>query len=360
MENHNHEGSTEPQAQMSNFTYAPPVSASQTRREPEFRVVVIPIGLLVSLVSLVAFVVSQSSPDGRAQSRLEEGNSAYDSQSYDYAIDRYDEAIRLKPDYGEAYNNRGLAYQAKGSTDQAIADFAEAIRLNPGLGEAYYNRGLAYQAKGSYDQAIADFDEAVKFMVGAASVYNSRGLAYSDMGEYDKAIADFGLAIEHDLFHMTAAYYDNRGSAFLALEDYDAAIADFDAAIRVIVRGRLALAPDAEPAKAAAVDQSVDEHLAEFQAHNDLPLIYVRRGFAYLSQDNLDQAFSDLDRAITLQPSLALAYLLRGVAYRGLGDYDRAIDDFQAVLTLDNDPEMQSEAELQLREMGVQPGFVAP
>ena len=350
MENHNYERATEAQPKRSDFSYDSSISAPQLQQVPEYRAVFIPIGLIVSAIILV---MSQISPTGRAESNFNAGNSAYDVQDYDRAIAKYDEAIRLKPDYGKAYNNRGLAYQAKGSTDQAIADFAEAIRLNPGLGEAYYNRGLAYQAKGSYDQAIADFDEAIKFLYGAASVYNSRGLAYSDMGEYDKAIADFGLAIEHDLFHMTAAYYDNRGSAFLALEDYDAAIADFDAAIRVIVRSRLALAPDVEPAEAATVDQSVDEHLAEFQSQGDLPLIYVRRGFAYLSQDNLDQAFSDLDRAITLQSSLALAYLLRGMAYRGLGDYDRAIDDFQAVLSLGDDPVMQQEAELQLIEMGV-------
>ena len=320
MEYQNHEGATEPQPKRSDFSYAPPVSVSRSRREPEFRVVVIPIGLLVSVVMLIAYLLNPAARTERLVERsFNAGNSAYDSLDYDQAIANYDEAIRLKPGFGEAYNNRGLAYQAQGN----------------------------------YDQAIADFDEAVKFMYGAASVYNSRGLAYSDMGEYDKAIADFGLAIEHDLFHMTAAYYDNRGSAFLALEDYDAAIADFDAAIRLTVRGRLALAPDAEPAEAATVDQSVHEHLAEFQSQGDLPLIYVRRGFAYLSQDNLDRAFSDLDRAITLQPSLALAYLLRGMAYRGLGDYDRAIDDIQAVLSLGDDPVMRHEAELQLIEMGV-------
>ncbi len=179
MENHYQEASAEPQAQTSDFTYAPPRSVSQPRREPEYRVVVIPIGLLISVSrALRTPFESRRTHERLAERSFDAGNSAYDTQYYDQAIANYDEAIRLKPGYGEAYNNRGLVYQAQGSTDQAIADFAEAIRLNPGLGDAYYNRGLAYQAKGSYDQAIADFDEAVKFMYGAASVYNSRGLAY--------------------------------------------------------------------------------------------------------------------------------------------------------------------------------------
>ncbi len=357
VENQYHEGATEPQSQGSDFSHIPDGSVSRPRQAPLYRVVFIPIGLIVSAVILV---VTQISPTGRAESNFSAGNSAYDVQNYDRAIDKYDEAIRLKPDYADAYNNRGLAYQARGNTDQAIADFGEAIRLNPGLGQAYSNRGLAYQAQGNYDQAIADFDEAVKFMYGAASVYNNRGLAYRDIGEYDKAIADFSQAIEQDVFHATAEYYDNRATTYWLIDDYDASIADFDAAIQAAARFDRGLSPDTEAVEPNTVDHYVDERLAELQFNEELPLFYAHRGLAHLSQGNLDQSLSDLDRAIKLKPKLALAYLLRGMANRAAGDYDRAIDDFQTVLALDNDPDMQSEAELQLREIGVQPGLVAP
>ena len=40
-----------------------------------------------------------------------------------------------------AYYNRGFAYEEKGEHDQAIADYTEAIRLKPDYAEAYYNRG---------------------------------------------------------------------------------------------------------------------------------------------------------------------------------------------------------------------------
>ena len=54
----------------------------------------------------------------------------------------------------EAYNNRGVAYAAKGQYDQAISDYNKALEMNPRFAKAYYNRGLAYWRKGQPDQAI--------------------------------------------------------------------------------------------------------------------------------------------------------------------------------------------------------------
>jgi tetratricopeptide (TPR) repeat protein len=77
------------------------------------------------------------------------------------AIAEYDEAIRLDPEYTEAYNNRGSAYAGLGQYQRAIQDFDEAIRLNPEYAEAYYNRGLTYKLQGKKSQAIADFEKFI-------------------------------------------------------------------------------------------------------------------------------------------------------------------------------------------------------
>ena len=63
---------------------------------------------------------------------------------YDQAIADYNMAIELKPDYAQAYVNRGNAYRDKGVIDRAIADYSKAIELKPDYAQAYYNRGGAY------------------------------------------------------------------------------------------------------------------------------------------------------------------------------------------------------------------------
>ena len=54
------------------------------------------------------------------------------------AIEYLSEAIRLKPDFMEAYNNRGIAYGKLGQYQRAIQDCDTAIRLKPDDAGAYY------------------------------------------------------------------------------------------------------------------------------------------------------------------------------------------------------------------------------
>jgi tetratricopeptide (TPR) repeat protein len=87
---------------------------------------------------------------------------------YDQAIADYTQAIRIAPNYVDAYNQRGSAYINKGDEDRAIADFTQVIRLDPNNALAYLWRGISYQKKYLYrgykqedlNRAYADRDKA--------------------------------------------------------------------------------------------------------------------------------------------------------------------------------------------------------
>jgi tetratricopeptide (TPR) repeat protein len=64
-----------------------------------------------------------------AQQWFEQGFAAAD---IDERLRFYTDAIRLKPDYAAAFNNRGKARSAKGDLDGALQDYTEAIRLKKG------------------------------------------------------------------------------------------------------------------------------------------------------------------------------------------------------------------------------------
>jgi tetratricopeptide (TPR) repeat protein len=49
---------------------------------------------------------------------------------------------------GQAFNNRCIAYRAKGELDRALEDCDRAVDLNPGYSNVYNSRGNVYREKG--------------------------------------------------------------------------------------------------------------------------------------------------------------------------------------------------------------------
>ena len=60
-------------------------------------------------------------------------------------------------DIARAHNYRGYIYHTQGDLDRAIEDFNSAIELHPNYADAYYNRGIVYGRKNILDCAIKDF-----------------------------------------------------------------------------------------------------------------------------------------------------------------------------------------------------------
>ncbi|MDQ7778488.1 MAG: protein kinase, partial [Planctomycetota bacterium] len=81
---------------------------------------------------------------------------------FDAAIDQLTQAIKLRPQYPDAYFLRGVACKEKGDLAGAIADYDEAIRLNPKDAGAYYSRGNVRNDEGDLAGAIADYNEAIR------------------------------------------------------------------------------------------------------------------------------------------------------------------------------------------------------
>lgn len=118
------------------------------------------------------------------------GASYRNLNRYNEAIEDYDAAIRLNPEYATAFYNRGIAYDRKGFHGLAIDDFDTAVRLNPDLSDAYNQRGIAYVRDGRYDIAIENFSEAIRLDPELDSAYFNRGLAYQSKGDAGRAAED--------------------------------------------------------------------------------------------------------------------------------------------------------------------------
>jgi tetratricopeptide (TPR) repeat protein len=202
-----------------------------------------------------------------------------DKGDVDRAIANYDQAIKLDPNYAEAYNNRGNAYSHKGDNLRAIADYDQAIKLDPKDALTYSNRGKWYRDKGDSDRAIADFDQAIKLDPKFDNAYYNRALAYHDKRDYHGAIADYSAALQINSKHALA--WNNRCVDRTIIGQLQAALADCNEALKI------------KPNDADHLDS---------------------RAVTYLKLGQLDNSIADYDAALRIDPKLAMSLYGRGLA----------------------------------------------
>ena len=67
-----------------------------------------------------------------------------DQGELEQAINLYNKAISLKPDYAEAYSNMGVTLQEQGNFVEAMKAYHQCISLKPTYDEAYLNMGSLF------------------------------------------------------------------------------------------------------------------------------------------------------------------------------------------------------------------------
>jgi len=158
-----------------------------------------PLTLLVACVLVAAILTrivpsgecAASTPEPTAEACLQRGDEYVERHQYDLAIEQYTQAIQRKPDWAEAYNNRGHAFYWKWEGAKVIADFDRVIVLRSNYPTAFNNRGCAYMASGEPDKAIRDFNRAIELRPDYPRAYGNRANAYLRKGRIGLAVADF-------------------------------------------------------------------------------------------------------------------------------------------------------------------------
>ncbi|OXU28349.1 hypothetical protein TSAR_008306 [Trichomalopsis sarcophagae] len=151
------------------------------------------------------------------------GKNAADRGLTDYAKLKYEEAIKLNPDYAQAMNNLGNLYKDEDAYDKAEELLSKAVELQNNFAAAWMNLGIVLSATNKYEEAEKSYITAISQRNTYPDCYYNLGLLYLSKKEYDKAFKAWEITIKQKPLHRrawinTILLYDNMGKREKSLE----------------------------------------------------------------------------------------------------------------------------------------------
>ena len=216
------------------------------------------------------------------------------------AMDQFNKALQVKPDYGESHYNLAFVLKRQGRTAEAIAQLQAAINSDPNYFEAHKSLALAFAGQGRFAEAVEHYRAALGIHPEDAEVHNNLGNALYHLRSIDEAITHYRQALK--IMPNYAEAHNNLGNALLGQGRLDEAIRHCRRAVEI--------KPDYA------------------EAHNNL-------GVALKENGQIDEAIAQYRQALKIRPDYAGAHNNLGALLGQQGKLDEAIVHFRKALQSD-------------------------
>lgn len=111
--------------------------------------------------------------------KFEQATQAYNEGNYSRAIELFNQAIEMHPQFAPSYNFLGLAHKANGSDiEKVIWYFEKAIEIDPNYAEAYENAAKSFYTQGDFETAKVRGLKAIELSPDNISAKLSLGWVY--------------------------------------------------------------------------------------------------------------------------------------------------------------------------------------
>ncbi|MDY6899544.1 MAG: tetratricopeptide repeat protein [Cyanobacteriota bacterium] len=306
------------------------------------------------------------------QEYFDKGLEKVKQKDYTGAIEEFNKALQVNPEFIVAYYQRGLAYYDLGHATQAVFDFDEVLKRDSYNVEAYYSRGLARLALKNLPGALKDVNKTIELNCYKAGAYNLRGVVERKLGNIENAIANFKKAAELYLEQKDAENAKRcmekvkqlqprkqelvvdkkelQNTPLITEKDYFTALlskAEEGDTREAMEDLNWVLRADSQDGKAYCCRGVIyfkqgkyQNAIADFNTALSLgfndAIVYRNRGRVRLELGDNQGAIADFNKALKLQPEDDLIYVARGNAYQAIGHYLGAIEDYNQALEINS------------------------
>jgi len=237
------------------------------------------------------------------------GNALKELGDVEGAVEFYLKAIKIKPRCSDAYNNLASSHMQQGSIDDAISTFQMALTLDPNCVDARSNLGNLYKAQGRLEEAKKEYLTAIKIKPDFAIAWSNCAGVFNTWGDRETAIEYYRMAIK--LCPDFADAHSNLGNV---LKEQGQATHDKD-----------------------LVAQAIESYHAAIDLRPDFAIAHGNLASCYYDQGKLDLALRTFKTAIQLEPNFPDAFNNLGNTYREMNRLEEAINSYRTALRLKPD-----------------------
>ena len=118
----------------------------------------------------------------------------FKNKDFSTALDFINKAIKINPNFAEAYNEQGNALNELKKLEEAIKSYNNAININPKYADAYYNKGLVFHELKKLESAVQNYDKAIKINPKHIMSHNNKGFALQQLKKVDASLKSYNEA----------------------------------------------------------------------------------------------------------------------------------------------------------------------
>ncbi|MDA2938701.1 tetratricopeptide repeat protein [Acidobacteria bacterium AH-259-A15] len=161
----------------------------------------------------------------KALREFEKATKESKDQEFGKALEHFRKAIRLHPQFFQAYNNLGGIYLRMGNLSEAETAFSKAIEINPSSAAAQKNLGYLYLMTNRAQEAIEPLSKASLLNPTDVDTDGFLGEALYQVGRYTEAEAPLKKVLQIDPNRFGISY--RLGYLYLKLDRYTEALKAF-------------------------------------------------------------------------------------------------------------------------------------
>ena len=155
----------------------------------------------------------------RSRIHLNLGEIYLRQEKFPQAIRHYQEALKQKPEFAEAFYNLGFIAIREGRLDEAVEHYKAALKVQPDMAEAHYFLGNIYGEQNQFKPAENAYQRVIKIQPSFHRAYERLAHLYGQTGNHiNKAVELAEKAVE--LQPNSAAYLNTLSWLYYINKDY--------------------------------------------------------------------------------------------------------------------------------------------